>query len=81
MVSREKPDYFMRFLLAIFAILVAVIVVPEHKHATGEHETETLYASHSCANGHWYYVDSDADSVTVSCYLPDTPEAASSATK
>lgn len=62
----------MKFLLAIFALWFLICLVPDGR-STGDSETETLYASHTCDGGHWYFETSDADSVTVNCYHPDPP--------
>lgn len=63
----------MRFLLAIFALWLLICLVPDGRTASSE-ETQTLYASHTCDSGRWYFENSDADSVTVTCYTPDPPQ-------
>lgn len=63
----------MKFVLAILAVFVGISMVPDGRTAT-ESETETLYTSHPCDTGRWYFATSDADSVTVECFHPDPPQ-------
>jgi hypothetical protein len=66
----------MRWLLVIFAIWFAICLVPDGRtvdHGRGDAYQETLYTSHTCESGRWYFENSDADSVTVNCYIPDPP--------
>ena len=65
----------MKFVLAILAVFVAVCLVPDGRSSSAaESETETLYTSHPCDTGRWYFETSDADSVTVECFHPDPPQ-------
>lgn len=65
---------------ALFAIAVFVslwmCLVPDGRTLpqVNEPEQETLYASHHCESGRWYFETSDADSVTVACFPADPPD-------
>lgn len=65
----------MKFVLAILAVFVAICLVPDGRSAADDSYTETLYTSHPCETSRWYFTTSDADSVTVTCYKPDPPQA------
>ncbi|HZW05383.1 MAG TPA: hypothetical protein VFF58_00615 [Candidatus Nitrosotalea sp.] len=66
-----------RFILAVFAVFLALSLVPDGRstaQVSGTYE-ETLYPSHTCPGGHnWYVESADSDSVTVACYTPDDSE-------
>ena len=63
----------MRFLAAIFAIWLAIVLFPD-KPASESADTVTIYAPYTCDSGRWNFENSDADTVTVNCYHPDPPE-------
>lgn len=60
--------------MGIFALWFLICLVPDGRTAAADPEQETLYASHTCDTGRWYFETSDADSVTVNCYRPDPPQ-------
>lgn len=63
----------MRFILAIFAVWFAILLVPEKPHASsGVTIREKVWLSRTCPDdSRWYLDEADDQSVTVACYVSD----------
>ena len=64
--KKTGPFETMRFILAIFAIWVAIVIFPEQPRASGVIE-EKVWMSRTCPGSHWYLAESDESSITVHC--------------
>ena len=63
----------MRFLLAIFAIWLAIVLFPERPRAASPAITEKVWLSQTCAGSSWYLEEADEQTATLACYaaVPD----------
>lgn len=66
----------MRFLLAVFAVWFAILLVPDQqpvvsaKPSAGVEITEKVWLSRTCTDSRWYLEEADDQTATLRCYQP-----------
>ncbi len=58
----------MRFILAIFAVWFAIVLVPEKPRADSSDYHEKVFLSRTCVDSRWYLDSADDQSATLVCY-------------